>query len=64
MYPLDDPLLFIFMKDYFSRINPTVKGITLAFMATLGMANVYVFSKAAFLEVSYFNSSFTGLVLP
>lgn len=42
------------MKDYFSRINPTVKGIALAFMATLGMANVYVFSKAALLEVSYF----------
>ena len=46
------------MKDYFSRINPTVKGITLAFMATLGMANVYVFSKAAFLEVSYFQFQF------
>jgi len=49
---------FVYMKDYFSRINPTVKGITLAFMATLGMANVYVFSKAALLEVSYFQFQF------
>jgi len=46
------------MKDYLSRINPTVKGITLAFIATLGMANVYVFSKAALLEVSYFQFQF------
>ncbi len=48
----------MYMKDYFSRINPTVKGITLAFIATLGMANVYVFSKAALLEVSYFQFQF------
>lgn len=35
-----------------------MKGITLALMATLGMANVYVFSKAALLEVSYFQFQF------
>ena len=35
------------MKDIFPNLNPTVKGISLAFLATLGMANVYVFSKAA-----------------
>lgn len=46
------------MKDLFPRVNPTVKGITLAFLATLGMANVYVFSKAALLEVSYFQFQF------
>ncbi len=50
--------IYVYMKDYFSRINPTVKGISLAFMATLGMANVYVFSKAALLEVSYFQFQF------
>ena len=50
--------IYVYMKDYFSRINPTVKGITLAFIATLGMANVYVFSKAALLEVSYFQFQF------
>ena len=47
-----------FMKDFISRIPPTVKGITLAFLATLGMANVYVFSKAALLEVYYFQFQF------
>jgi drug/metabolite transporter (DMT)-like permease len=46
------------MKVYLSRINPTTKGISLAFLATLGMANVYVFSKAALLEVSYFQFQF------
>jgi len=46
------------MKDYFTRINPTAKGISLAFLATLGMANVYVFSKAAMLEVNYFQFQF------
>ena len=46
------------MKDYLSRINPTTKGVSLAFLATLGMANVYVFSKAALLEVSYFQFQF------
>ena len=46
------------MKDFFSKINPSVKGISLAFLATLGMANVYVFSKAALLEVSYFQFQF------
>lgn len=46
------------MKELFPRMNPTVKGISLAFLATLGMANVYVFSKAALLEVSYFQFQF------
>ncbi len=46
------------MKDHFSRINPTTKGIILAFLATLGMANVYIFSKAALLEVNYFQFQF------
>ncbi|MCK4749300.1 MAG: DMT family transporter, partial [Bacteroidales bacterium] len=46
------------MKDLFPNISPTVKGITLAFLATLGMANVYVFSKAALLEVNYFQFQF------
>jgi len=41
------------VKEPFSGIHPTVKGILLAFMATLGMANVYVFSKAALLAVNY-----------
>jgi drug/metabolite transporter (DMT)-like permease len=39
-------------------MNPTVKGIALAFLATLGMANVYVFSKAALLQVNYFQFQF------
>jgi uncharacterized membrane protein len=46
------------MKDFFPNINPTVKGIILAFLATLGMANVYVFSKAALLEVNYYQFQF------
>lgn len=46
------------MKDLFPRLNPTVKGISLAFLATLGMANVYVFSKAALLEVNYYQFQF------
>ena len=46
------------MKEIFSNINPTVKGIILAFLATLGMANVYVFSKAALLEVNYYQFQF------
>lgn len=46
------------MKDLFSRIHPTIKGISLAFIATLGMANVYVFSKAALLEVNFFQFQF------
>ncbi len=46
------------MKDIFPRLNPTVKGILLAFLATLGMANVYVFSKAALLEVNYYQFQF------
>ena len=46
------------MKEPFSGVPPAVKGITLAFLATLGMANVYVFSKAALLEVNYFQFQF------
>ncbi len=46
------------MKDPFPRVNPTVKGIILALLATLGMANVYIFSKAALLEVNYFQFQF------
>lgn len=46
------------MKKFISNLNPTVKGISLAFLATLGMANVYVFSKAALLEVSFFQFQF------
>jgi len=47
-----------FMKKYILNLHPTIKGITLAFLATLGMANVYVFSKAALLEVNYFQFQF------
>ena len=39
-------------------MNPTLKGILLAFIATLGMANVYVFSKAALGEVNYYQFQF------
>jgi uncharacterized membrane protein len=46
------------MKELFPNLNPTIKGITLAFIATLGMANVYVFSKAALLEVNYYQFQF------
>ncbi|MCP4313592.1 MAG: DMT family transporter, partial [Bacteroidetes bacterium] len=46
------------MNNLFSRINSTVKGTILAFLATLGMANVYIFSKAALLEVNYFQFQF------
>lgn len=46
------------MKDLFPGMNPTIKGIALAFLATLGMANVYVFSKAAMLEVNYYQFQF------
>ena len=46
------------MKDLFPNLNPTIKGIILAFLATLGMANVYVFSKAALLEVNFFQFQF------
>ena len=46
------------MKEIFPKLNPTVKGIALAFIATLGMANVYVFSKAALLEVNYYQFQF------
>ncbi len=46
------------MKNYIQNLSPTLKGVFLAFMATLGMANVYVFSKAALLEVSFFQFQF------
>jgi drug/metabolite transporter (DMT)-like permease len=46
------------MKELFPGLHPTVKGISLAFLATLGMANVYVFSKAALLEVNYYQFQF------
>lgn len=46
------------MKKLFPNLNPLILGITLAFLATLGMANVYVFSKAALLEVNYFQFQF------
>lgn len=46
------------MKDPFPGIAPAVKGTALAFIATLGMANVYVFSKAALLEVNFFQFQF------
>ncbi|TFH23850.1 MAG: DMT family transporter [Bacteroidia bacterium] len=46
------------MKDLFPNVPPTVKGIVLAFLATLGMANVYVFSKAALLEVNFYQFQF------
>jgi len=46
------------MKNFLYNLHPTIKGISLAFLATLGMANVYVFSKAALLEVNYFQFQF------
>jgi drug/metabolite transporter (DMT)-like permease len=46
------------MRELFPNLNPTIKGISLAFLATLGMANVYVFSKAALLEVNYYQFQF------
>lgn len=49
---------FLLMKELFPGLNPTLKGIALAFLATLGMANVYVFSKAALMEVNYFQFQF------
>ncbi len=56
--PGKSPGFFSPMKDLFPNIHPTVKGIILAFLATLGMANVYIFSKAALLEVNYFQFQF------
>lgn len=47
-----------FMIKFLENLSPTVKGIGLAFLATLGMANVYVFSKAALLEVNFFQFQF------
>ncbi|HKK61909.1 MAG TPA: DMT family transporter [Bacteroidales bacterium] len=46
------------MIKYLNNLNPTVKGVGLAFLATIGMANVYVFSKAALLEVNFFQFQF------
>ena len=46
------------MKALFPHTSPAVKGTILAFLATLGMANVYVFSKAALLEVNYYQVQF------
>ncbi len=46
------------MIKFLENLSPTVKGIGLAFLATLGMANVYVFSKAALLEVNFFQFQF------
>ena len=46
------------MRQKLLNLPPSVKGIILAFLATLGMANVYVFSKAAMLEVNFFQFQF------
>lgn len=46
------------MVKYLFNLNPAIKGTGLAFLATLGMANVYVFSKAALLEISFFQFQF------
>ncbi|MEX0981610.1 MAG: DMT family transporter [Bacteroidales bacterium] len=46
------------MKNFLFNLSPAVKGIGLAFLATLGMANVYVFSKAALLEINFFQFQF------
>jgi len=42
------------MKDPFPSIHPALKGIMLAFTSSIGMANVYVFSKVPLLQVNYF----------
>jgi drug/metabolite transporter (DMT)-like permease len=46
------------MVKYLENLNPTVKGVGLAIIATLGMANVYVFSKAALLEINFVQFQF------
>jgi drug/metabolite transporter (DMT)-like permease len=46
------------MMKFLNNLNPTVKGTGLAFLATIGMANVYVFSKAALLEINFFQFQF------
>ena len=46
------------MIKFLHNLNPTIKGIGLAFLATIGMANVYVFSKAALMEVNFFQFQF------
>jgi len=50
------------MIKRFSGFPPTIRGIILALLATVGMANVYVFSKAAMLEVSYWQFQFWWFV--
>ncbi len=50
------------MKKYLFNLNPAIKGTGLAFLATLGMANVYVFSKAALLEITFFQFQFYWFV--
>ena len=46
------------MGQFLRKLPPAVKGTLLAFAATLGMANVYVFSKAALQEVNYYQFQF------
>jgi len=46
------------MIKFFVNLSPAIKGIGLAFLATIGMANVYVFSKAALLEINFFQFQF------
>ncbi|MFC2090565.1 DMT family transporter [Bacteroidota bacterium] len=46
------------MGNYLKNLNPLIKGVGLAFIATIGMANVYVFSKAALLEVNFYQFQF------
>lgn len=46
------------MIKFLVNLSPVVKGVGLAFLATLGMANVYIFSKAALLEVGFFQFQF------
>ncbi|MEZ5071425.1 MAG: DMT family transporter [Bacteroidales bacterium] len=45
------------------NLSNNLKGTLLAFAATLGMANVYVFSKAALLEVNFFQFQFYWFAL-
>lgn len=47
-----------FMVKYLVNLSPVIKGVGLALLATIGMANVYVFSKAALLEVTFFQFQF------
>jgi len=45
------------IRDYLES-RPTIKGYLFAFLATLGMANVYIFSKAALSELSIIQFGF------